>query len=52
MSTLEHQTLTEKAQFMAELQSMERKLSQACVDLEERTITITKLTDTLRFVLN
>ena len=33
---------------MTELQTMERKLGQACTDLEDRTNTITKLTDTLR----
>ncbi|CAG2211432.1 unnamed protein product [Mytilus edulis] len=33
---------------MTELQSSDRKLKQACIDLEERTNTITKLTDALR----
>ncbi|XP_078326319.1 uncharacterized protein LOC111125234 isoform X2 [Crassostrea virginica] len=48
VSKLEHQLLTQKAQAMTESQMTEKKLKQACEDLEHRTVTINKLTDALR----
>ncbi|XP_048774009.2 coiled-coil domain-containing protein 18-like isoform X2 [Ostrea edulis] len=48
VSQLEHQLLTQKAQAMTESQMTEKKLKQACEDLEHRTVTINKLTDALR----
>ncbi|XP_034299480.2 coiled-coil domain-containing protein 18 isoform X1 [Magallana gigas] len=48
VSKLEHQLLTQKAQSMTESQMTEKKLKQACEDLEHRTVTINKLTDALR----
>lgn len=48
---MEHQLLTQKAQSMTESQMTEKKLKQACEDLEHRTVTINKLTDALRSVI-
>ncbi|KAK3087562.1 hypothetical protein FSP39_007553 [Pinctada imbricata] len=48
VSHLEHQLLTQQAQTMTEGQVLERKLKQACEDLENRTATINQLTDSLR----
>lgn len=48
---MEHQLLTQKAQSMTESQMTEKKLKQACEDLEHRTVTINKLTDALRSVV-
>lgn len=51
VSQLEHQLLTQKAQAMTESQMTEKKLKQACEDLEHRTVTINKLTDALRYAV-
>lgn len=48
---MEHQLLTQKAQSMTESQMTEKKLKQACEDLEHRTVTINKLTDALRSIV-